>query len=63
MSESFRQLTNISTKCLPEVGDSVLWRGVRSGPRGNPSTKCEYFDAKVRHLHIEKGGELYLYVD
>ena len=28
MSSGFRQLTNISTKCLPEGGDSVLWRGV-----------------------------------
>ena len=30
----FKPLTNIRSKCPPEVGDSILWRGVKSGPRG-----------------------------
>ena len=63
MSKSFEPLTNISTKTPPEVGESVLWRGVKTGKHGNPSTKCEYFNGKVRHLKVEEDHELYLYVD
>ena len=52
----------ISLNDPPEVGESVLWRGVKIGPRGNPSTKVEYFNAKVRHIVVE-GDECYVYVD
>ena len=47
----------------PEVGESVLWRGVKTGKHGNPSTKCEYFNGEVRHMQVEEDGELYLYID
>ena len=63
MRTSFKKLTNISTKVPPEVGESVLWRGVKTGRHGCPSTKCEYFNGKVRFLQVEEDGELYLYVD
>ena len=33
ISSGFRQLTNISTKIPPEVGERVLWRGVKTGRR------------------------------
>ena len=60
---SIRPLTNLSTKCPPRVGESVLGRGVKTGPHGQPSTKCEYFNAKVRHIALDEDNELYLYVD
>ena len=62
MQSSFRKLTNISTQSPPDVGDSVLWRGVRTGKRGHVSTKNEYFNGKVRGMSWE-GNELYIYVD
>ena len=62
MAEAFRPLTNLSTKVPAEIGESVLWRGVKLGKHGNPSTKCEWFNGKVRWLAFEK-GELYLYID
>ena len=63
VSENFKQLTNISTKIPPQIGESVLWRGVKTGRAGNPSTSCEYFNGKVRMLRVEEDNELYLYVD
>ena len=63
MSSSFKPLTNISTNFPPEVGDSVLWRGVKTGPHGQPSTKCEYFNAKVRHTAVDEDHEFWFYVD
>ena len=63
VSSSFRPLTNISTTTPLEVGASVLWRGVKTGKSGNPSTKCEYFNGKVRDMRVEEDNELYLYVD
>ena len=63
VSENFKKLSNISTKIPPEVGESVLWRGVKTGKSGNPSTTCEYFNGKVRMVEVEADSELYLYVD
>ena len=63
MAASFTKLRNISMKTPPEVGESVLWRGVKTGKHGNPSTKCEYSNGKVRHMQVEEDGELYLYID
>ena len=62
VSGSFKQLTNISTKIPPEIGESVLWKGVKKSKSGNPSTTCEYFNGKVRMMQVED-NELYLYVD
>ena len=62
MQSGFRKLTNLSTKSPPEVGESVLWRGVKTGRHGQPSTKCEWFNGKVRHVVVEE-NEVYLYID
>ena len=62
MQSGFRKLTNLSTKSPPEVGESVLWRGVKTGRHGQPSTKCEWFNGKVRHVAVEE-NEVYLYID
>ena len=62
-SGSFKKLTNISRKSPPEVGESVLWRGVKTGKHGYPSTQCEYFNGKVRYMQVEDDSELYLYTD
>ena len=63
VSQDFKKLSNISTKIPPEVGESVLWRGVKRGKSGNPFTTCEYFNGKVRMVEVEADHELYLYVD
>ena len=62
METGFRKLTNMSTKSPPEVGDSVLWRGVKTGKHGHPSTKCEWFNGKVRYVQVED-NEVFLYID
>ena len=38
MSNSYKPLQNISKKNPPEVGESVLWRNMKRGRSGNPST-------------------------
>ena len=63
MSTGFRPLSQMSTKMPPEIGESVLWRGVKHGRSGQPSTNVEYFNGKVRHISVENETELYLYVD
>ena len=45
----------------PEIGQTVLWRGFKTGRRGNPSTAFEYFNGTVRDLNFE-GNELIVYV-
>ena len=62
VTSHFRKLTNISTKCPPEKGESVLWRGVKLGKSGGSSTKIEYFNGKVRDVKVED-GEIYVYID
>ena len=59
----FRPLTNISTKMPPEIGESVLWRGVKTGAAGNPSTVAEWFNGKVRYIAFDAAGEMWVYVD
>ena len=64
MLSCFKPLTNISTEIPPEVGESVLWRGVKTDRRGQLSTKCEYFNGGVRRMAIDDDTrELYLHVD
>ena len=64
ISEGFQRLTNLSNKQPPEVGESVLWRGVKTGKRGHPSTKVEFFHGKVRGLSLDdQSHELYIYID
>ena len=63
VSENYKRLSNISTKIPPEVGESVLWRGVKTGRSGNPSTTVEYFNGNGRMVDVEEDHEVYLYVD
>ena len=63
ITEGFKWLTNISTNMPPRVGDSILWRSITSGPRGQPPTKTEYFSTKVRYTAVDSDGELWCYVD
>ena len=62
MQSSFRKLTDLSTKSPPEVGESVLWKGVKKGKHGQPTTNFEYFNGKVRGVKVED-DELYIYID
>ena len=62
VSSSFTKLRNISAKVPPEVGESVLWRRVKTGRAGFPSTTCEYFNGKVHRVEVED-NEIYLHVD
>ena len=63
MSSSFKALTNISTKTPPEIGECILWRGLKTTRSGQPSTKLEYFNGKVRHMEFDDDNELFLYLD
>ena len=64
ITEGFRPLTNVSTKMPPEIGESILWRDVKTSKRGYPSTKVEHFHGKVRGLTVEQQSqELYVYID
>ena len=62
MQSTFRKLTNFSTKSPPEVGESVLWRNVKTGKHGQPSTKVEYFHGKLKAVQVED-NEMYIYID
>ena len=64
ISTTFRSLTNISTKNPPDIGASILWKGLKISRHGNPSDVVEYFNGKVRKVEVSaEDGELYLYVD
>ena len=60
MQESYRKLTNLSTKSPPEIGESVLWRGFKPGKHSYH--KFEHFNGKVRGVTVED-NEWYIYVD
>ena len=62
ISTQFHPLTDLSTKEPAEIGESVLWRGVKTGHRGQPSTAVEHFHGKVRHVVVEDDTELYFYI-
>ena len=63
VATEFSPLTNISTNLPPSVGETVLWRGVKTGRRGHPSTKVEHFQGRVCHVEVDADHEVYLYVD
>ena len=62
LRQSYRPL-EVSHNNPPEIGECVLWRGVRTGKSGQPSTTVEYFNGTVRYLKVTNEGELYVYVD
>ena len=57
----FRPLRNLSQKLPPEIGESVLWRGVKTGKSGGQSTVVEYFNGTVHHIEVEN-DQCFLYV-
>ena len=63
VTTAYSPLTNISTNIPPAVGETVLWRGVKTGRRGHPSTKVEHFQGQVRYVEVDADHEVYLYVD
>ena len=62
LTSGFKKLKEISTKSPPEVGESVLWRELKTGKQGGQSTKVEHFNGKVHGVIVED-GEVYLYID
>ena len=62
LRSGYKKLKNASTKSPPEVGESVLWKGMKTGKQGGVSSKMEFFNGKVHQIHVED-GEVYLYVD
>ena len=37
-----------------EVEEEVLWRGIKMGKHGQPSTNVEYFNAAVRDIRVDE---------
>ena len=62
ISANYRRLTNLCVQKPPNVGDSILWRGVKTGRSGGTSTTVEHFNAVVRHIE-QQDGETFVYVD
>ena len=63
IAENFRPLGRVSSKMPPEIGEEVLWRGVKTGRHGQPSTSVEYFNGKVRYIDFDESDEMFLYID
>ena len=60
---SYHRLQNISKNLPPATGETCLWRGVKTGRRGHPSTKVEYFQGQVRHVEVDSDHEIWVYID
>ena len=43
----------------PQVGDAVLWKGEKKGPKGYPSTKEEMFNGTVHDIIFDVGDGVY----
>ena len=56
------ELVNSSGKILAEIGESILWREVRKGKSGGPSTREEHFHGRVRYVSVEN-DEIFLFLD
>ena len=52
----YTPVENLSGKIPPEIGESILWRGVAKGKSGGPSTKVEHFHGRVRQVAVEDDG-------
>ena len=62
IQSGFTQLVNLSSKIPPEIGESILWKGLRRGKSGGPSTKEEFFHGRIRHVTVEN-DEIFLFLD
>ena len=58
----YTQLVHLSSKIPPEIGESILWKGLRKGKSGGPSTKEEFFHGRIRHVTVEN-DEIFLFLD
>ena len=60
----FTPLHNLSRNIPPEIGESILWRGVKTGRAGMPSTALEHFAGIVRYIEVEEATQdLFIFVD
>lgn len=62
IQNGFRELVNLSGKIPPELGESIIWRGLKKGKSGGPSTKEEHFHGRVRHVSVEE-NEIFVWLD
>ena len=62
IQSGYTKLVNLSSKVPPEVGESILWKGLRRGKSGGPSTKEEFFHGRIRYVTVEK-DEIFLFLD
>ena len=64
IASCFTPLHNLSRNIPPEIGESILWRGVKTGRAGMPSTALEHFAGIVRYIEVEEATQdLFIYVD
>ena len=62
IQNGYTELMNLSGKIPPEKGESILWRGLKKGKSGGPSTKEEFFHGRVRHVGVEE-DEIFVWLD
>ena len=62
IQDGFTKLVNLSSKEPPEVGESILWKGIRRGKSGGLSTKEEFFHGRIRHVSVENEN-IFLFLD
>ena len=58
---NYKVLGNASSCWPPEIGDNVLWRGIKKGKHGFASTTEEWFNGKVSHIRWDYDDEGYRY--
>ena len=51
IARCFKPLKSLSTKIIPQIGESILIGGVKTGRAGRPTV--EYFAGKVFHIEVE----------
>ena len=62
IESGYTRLVDLSSKVPPEIGESILWKGLRKGKSGGPSTKVEFFHGRIRFVSVED-DEIYLFLD
>ena len=62
IESGYTRLVDLSSKIPPEIGESILWKGLRKGKSGGPSTKVEFFHGRIRFVSVED-DEIYLFLD
>ena len=62
IESGYTRLVDLSSKIPPEIGESILWKGLRKGKSGGPSTKVEFFHGRIRFVSVEE-NDIYLFLD